>query len=506
MIWGMRLREWQWFGVSVWEYVATLKSRPEQLTQLRRLGLLSLLALLGTQAGDARAITLQDALAQAYETNPELQAARAGFRAAQQDISRAKALWRPVVSMTATSERASGNGKSGLATYEYQEEAWKTEFVAAQPILSSGRFGARRAEAEARVRGAKARLGRREQDLLAAVANGYVQVARNEAVMDHVRDDIASLRKVVGELTALSGKGVITDSDVAQAEGAIAAARALCLANLAELQASWKSLAALTGLETQTRPSGGQGDVRANPCIDVSGPRLKSDISMPALVPRAPASLEAAEAMAQDEAPSVAAARATEEETQHAISNAKAAFLPSATLNVIAVAAGQELGNPSLNREASIAATIRVPLYNAGVEYAELRAARERNNEARIQVEATQRAVSTEVSRQWYRLVSLRATRRVTRDQVNSLARAYATLRKEIGVASQSRSVADILALRGALLNARISMANSDRDQVIAIFQLLAAMGQLSFDLAGVTAAPAPDAEPPEAPLPEAKP
>lgn len=448
-----------------------------------------------------RATSLQEALESAYATNPELQAARAGFRATEQDVAKAKALWRPTVNLSAASERASGNGKT-TTKYDYQEENWKAEIVAVQPLLSSGRFGARRAEAEARVRGAKARLTRREQDLLANVASAYVQVVRNEAVMDFVRDDIASLRQVVGELNALSGKGFITDSDVAQAEGAIAAARALCLANLAELQASWKALSALTGVETNLSAAEGQGAIRANPCIDVTGPRMRSDIVAPSAVPRAPASLAEAEADALKDSPAIQVARAAEQETKEAIANAVAALLPTATMTIAAGSNGQELGNPSLNREASISATIRVPLYNAGVEYADLSAARERNNEARILIEGAQRNTSTEISRQWYRLVSLRATRRVTRDQVNSLARAYAALRKEIGVPSQARSVADILALRGGLLSARISLANSDRDQIIAIFQLLAAMGQLTLDAAAVSPDPAPAAEPTAAPAP----
>lgn len=453
-------------------------------------------------AAPALATSLQQALERAYATNPELQAARAGFRATEQDIVKAKALWRPTLNVTATSERASGNGKAAATPYTYQEENWKAEIVAVQPLLSSGRFGARRAEAEARVLGAKARLTRREQDLLASVANAYVQVARNEAVMDFVREDIASLRQVVAELNALSGKGVITDADVAQAEGAIAAARALCLANLAELQASWKALAALTGENTNVTISGGEGALRANACIDVTGPRMKSDIVFPDVVPRAPASLAEAEADALKDSPAIRAARAAEEETKQSISNAMAAFLPSATMTIAAGSNGQELGNPSLNREASISATIRMPLYNAGVEYADLSAARERNNEARILIEGTERNVSTEISRQWYRLVSLRATRRVTRDQVNSLARAYSALRKEIGVASQSRSVADILGLRGVLLGARISLANSDRDQIVAIYQLLAAMGQLTLDAATVSPDPVPAAEPAATPTP----
>jgi outer membrane protein len=62
-------------------------------------GLAALLSLLGT-TGPAPAQTLTQALAEAYQTNPQLLAQRALLRATDEQVPQALANWRPTVNFT----------------------------------------------------------------------------------------------------------------------------------------------------------------------------------------------------------------------------------------------------------------------------------------------------------------------------------------------------------------------------------------------------------------------
>src|SRR6185312_6443743 len=53
-------------------------------------------------APETPSMTLNEALSVAYETNPELAAARAGLRASDEDVAKANGGWRPTLSIDAS--------------------------------------------------------------------------------------------------------------------------------------------------------------------------------------------------------------------------------------------------------------------------------------------------------------------------------------------------------------------------------------------------------------------
>src|SRR5438105_9996770 len=66
-----------------------------------RAGLL-LVPLMVANTPPARALTVKEALAAAYMTNPQLEAARANLRATDEEVAKANAGWRPSISVTGT--------------------------------------------------------------------------------------------------------------------------------------------------------------------------------------------------------------------------------------------------------------------------------------------------------------------------------------------------------------------------------------------------------------------
>ncbi|MEK9832136.1 MAG: hypothetical protein VW453_06025, partial [Rhodospirillaceae bacterium] len=61
------------------------------------LSAVAILAVLGTGVETVEAQSLRDALAQTYESNPDLAAERAGLRATDESVPQALSNWRPEV-------------------------------------------------------------------------------------------------------------------------------------------------------------------------------------------------------------------------------------------------------------------------------------------------------------------------------------------------------------------------------------------------------------------------
>ncbi|MDZ4868494.1 MAG: TolC family protein [Alphaproteobacteria bacterium] len=427
----------------------------------------------------ARAETLQEALTLTYQTNPDLAAERARLREVDEDVSQANAKWRPSLALEGEIERVSESVKKKSGKFDYRTQSWSADLVATQPLFTGGRNSAEKRGALARVEGARARLRVREQRVLLDAVRAFVDVARNEAVLDLVRQDLLLLQDLLKDVRERQEKTQATESDVDQTVAALEAARALCIANLAELRDSWRAYEQIVG-SVPALAAAPEGDRRINACLDAKSERLRSAIVMPEELPAAPASLDEVEAAVQGSVPELDAARAEEEETRYAVSAAYAELLPTAEITARLGTSGEEFDPTSITREASIGAEFVIPIFNNGSEWSEIRAARERNNRARLSITSSQRQITRDAVRAWYDLVSIRAIRAVNKMQAASVQRAFEGLRKEMADPKLHRSMTDLLGLRQAALGTRSLLIASDRDEAVALYRLLASMGKLN--------------------------
>ncbi len=427
----------------------------------------------------ARAETLQEALVKTYTTNPDLAAERAALRATDEDVSKARAKWSPSLNAEASYELSSESEKSGAVHYNSRSRNWAAELVAEQPLFTGGRNGATRRIADANVEAARARLRDKEQHILLEAASTFAIVVRNEAILDLVRGDIALLQDLLKETRARRDTGKATDSDVDQVLASLEAARAECIAHHAALQNSWRSYEQVTGDAPVIASPGGEA-ANVNPCIDARGERRKSTLIMPETFPRVPGALNEVEEAAQGSLPQLDEARALEAASRGGVSAAYAELLPHAGLTASISTGGEEVDPHSLTREATVSATLRIPLFNTGAEWSEIRAAHERANQARLKITSAQRRALRDAYTAWYDLVSVRAVRAVNKVQAQTVLRAFEGLRQEMADPKLRRSVTDLLGLRQVYLATQIALMDSNKDEAISVFQLLAATGKLN--------------------------
>ncbi|MFM9864243.1 MAG: TolC family protein [Micropepsaceae bacterium] len=427
----------------------------------------------------ARSETLEEALVKTYTTNPDLAAERAAVRATDEQVSKARAKWRPSLNAVADYELSSESEKKGATHYDSRSRSWSADLVAKQPLFTGGRNGAARRIADANVQAARARLRGKEQHILLEAASAFATVVRNEAILDLVRGDIVLLQDLLKEIGARQDTGKATDSDVDQVQASLEAARAVCIAHDAALQNSWRSYEQVVGEPPViVSPAGDAANV--SPCVDARGARRKSALVMPEKLPRVPAALDEVEQAAQGNLPQLDAARAEEEASRGDVSAAYAELLPHAGLTASIGTSGEEVDPQSLSREATVSATLRIPLFNTGAEWSEIRAARERANQARLEITSAQRRAMRDAYAAWYDLVSVRAVRAVSKVQAQTVLRAFQGLRKEMADPKLHRSVTDLLGLRQVYLATQIALMDSNKGEAVSVFRLLAATGKLN--------------------------
>jgi outer membrane protein TolC len=427
----------------------------------------------------AAAETLNEALAQSYLTNPDLAAAQSRLRQVDEQLSVANANWRPSVSATTSAEDFYEQGKYPGGQYTDSYPTATAEIEAVQPIFSSGRFGAIRGVAHAQIEAERAQLRQTEQRVLLDTIKAFADIALAEKSFDLIREDVSVLRDVLKQTSERVAAHHATETDMAQTQGALDFARAECLSRQAKLLQSWRTYQQLVGTApTIVAP---EHEMSVNACLDAKSERRRSTIVMPDTFPALPLSVEEVEQGALQGAPEVEFAEAKQEEAEHAVAAAYADLLPSAQLTAKLSADRNDSNGPhSRTEDASITAELHIPVFNGGVEWSAIRAAREHGGETRLLLESSRRQSTRNAASAWFELTSVQAVKLINKMQVRTQQAAFEGVRAEITNPKLNRSTSDLLLQEHAMLSSQIALAQSDRDEAVAIYALLAAIGKLN--------------------------
>lgn len=138
----------------------------------------------------------------------------------------------------------------------------------------------------------------------------------------------------------------------------------------------------------------------------------------------------------------------------------------------------------SWSRQASIGVSVTIPLYQGGAEHARVRAARQTVEQRRNDLEAAQRSVQQTVATAWDRLLAATAAIQAFRAEVRASDIALQGVQEENLVGA--RTVLDVLDAEQELFTARVNLVRAERDEILAAFQLKAAIGQLTVEDLGL--------------------
>ena len=411
--------------------------------------------------GSAAAEKIEAALARAYQNNPQLNAQRATVRQTDEGVPQALAGYRPSVSANASAGKDFLDAQATLPSLTSTPiavrtplDTWSVGVNASQNLLNPQTPNRTRA-AEARVFAARETLRVIEQSVLLSAASVYMDVLRDSANLDLQRDNVRVLRQTLKVTQDRYDAGLVTTTDVDQAQAQLAAAEATLAAAESTLITTKANYRRIIGDEAQ----------KLSPAMPVD--RFS------------PRTLEAAIAQSLSENPSVTAAMYDVDVAQLQVKIAEAGLYPTLAL-LGSVQQLQLIGNDFTLKlfNSTVQTRLTVPLYRGGSEYSAIRQNKEAVGQQRLNLDEVRDRVRANVVQYWGQLQATKAQVEAAERQVKYAESALDGVRDEARVGQ--RTTLDVLNAIQALLNARVSLITAQHDRVVASYNVLSAVGRLS--------------------------
>jgi outer membrane protein len=443
---------------------ARLRVAGDRRARLGRRGGSLALALWSTLSvpGSAWAQTLTQALAETYNTNPQLLAQRALLRETDEQVPQALANWRPTVNFTGqvggarsaftspSTRMATAGGLTGYDTF-YENSL---NLQVTQPVYTGGRTVAQTRQAINLVESARAQTLFVETTVFQAVAMAYLDVVRDQELLEVNRNNVAVLQKQLEATQDRFRVGEVTRTDVAQAESSLA-------------QAVGQLVTAQGNLETS----------RAEYVRAVGHP--PGTLMLPRDRPALPATVEEAVSLAANNNFSVISANFAELAARDNIDFVRGQLLPQVslvgTLNRTFAPSVTLAG--SLEQSATIVAQMTWPLYEGGAIYSQTRQAEQTVGQRRSQVDDARRAAVQTTTQNWATLQAARASISSFASAVRAAQIALEGTQQEALVGT--RTVLDVLIQNQMLLTTQSQLVTAEHDAALAEYNVAAATGRL---------------------------
>jgi outer membrane protein len=439
---------------------------------VRRIANLASIAgvVVGLTAVSTQAQTLTDALAEAYNTNPQLLAQRALLRATDEQVPQALSFWRPQVTFTGqvglnTSSLQTPpiapalNLLSGQTTSTSDRRHIITrpdllQFQAIEPVYRGGRTVAQTRQAINTVESTRAQTLAVETSVFQAVAMAYLDVVRDQALVEVDRNNVDVLRKQLEATQDRFRVGEVTRTDVAQAEAALAQAQGTLVTQQGTLEISRAEYVRAVG-----HPPG----------------RLMLPRERPVL----PATREEALSLATNNNFSVISAKFAELAARDNIDVVRGQLLPQiSVVGTLDRSYDQSATfKGALLNSAQITAQLTMPLYEGGAIYSQTRQAQQTVGQRRSQVDDARRAAVQTAAQFWSTLQAARASISSFAAAVRAAQIALEGTQQEALVGT--RTVLDVLIQNQTLLQTQSQLVTAQHDAALAEFNLASAVGRL---------------------------
>jgi outer membrane protein len=423
--------------------------------------------------GGAGAGTMEGALIQAYQNNPQLNAQRAATRATDENVPTALAGYRPRVTGTSslteqyldTTVRSGSTPATGALYTQSKGAVAVSSFglTATQTLWNGFQTASRTRQAEGQVFSARETLRTTEQNTLLNGATAYMNLLQTAAILELQRSNVNVLEVTLRQTRDRFTAGEVTRTDVAQAESRLAAGRSqlsLAESNYVTAQAQYQQVIGVP-----------------------PPPRLAPAQPVDRLSPR---TLDGAIARGRTEHPLITTSMYNVDIALQQVKVAEAALTPSlAAVGNVQKSYGSTQSLAVLETlQASVAAQLTVPLYQGGSEYAAIRQAKETLGQRRLDLDTARDQVQATVTQAWGQLDAAKAQILATQAQVTAAEVALNGVREEARVGQ--RTTLDVLNAQQDLVNARVALVTAQRDRVVASYTVLAATGALSPQVLGL--------------------
>ena len=399
--------------------------------------------------------SLSESLVMAYESHPDIQAARADLRALDESIAIARGSQRPSVSLSV--ETGYEKQESNLDSADRSRADTTGALSLSQTVYDSGAMNASTDQAEANVRSGRSALQEAEQAVFLNTVTSYMDVARDQAVVELRQKNVARLTRQLEATNDRFELGEVTRTDVAQAQSSLSQARADLVNARGQLEISRNDYEQHVG----NRPA---GSLSTTPDITLALPESR----------------EAALEMALANNPTIHSAAHSYRSARQQIEIRRAGLLPSATVSSSLTREDNSVARGSRGTGAAFGLTFSIPIYQAGVAEAQLRQSRSSAAAAGHRLQTARRQITSQVTSAWERYVSSLSVIQATQEGLEASRIALEGVEQESQVGA--RTVLDVLNAEQEVLDDEVSLVRAKRDSIVARFQLVQATGGLTFN------------------------
>ena len=415
----------------------------------------------GLMTTSASSETLSGALSQALARNPSLAAANANFQAiySSQFVTMADML--PQVTAFARESRSNTDAENyadGTVNQAFNigdRDVDSYGVMVTQDLFTSGKninaFRSKRAE----VRSERAKLTETEQQILLASITAYLNVLENQSVYDLNQQNVNVLTKQVEAVRDRFEVGVVTRTDIAQSEAALAGAQSALLSAQANLRGAKAIYREVIGVEA-------------------------GELETVTKLPRLPRDLDDAINTARRENPTLIAAKEMSSSGRLNAYSAIGAALPSITLS----GSYTRTEDPALTaigvetEVTELVATLNVPLFRGGRSISGISAASSYSDALKYQVHASSDGVERGVIVAWNNYQASTSAVVAREQQIKASKIALEGVRQENQLGT--RTNLDVLDAEQDLLDARVGLVRAGTSQNLAAYGVLASIGRLT--------------------------
>jgi len=408
-------------------------------------------------AAPASADTLREALVRAYYDNPSLEAARATLRATDENVPIQRASGLPTLNNSTTYTE---NVKQSTSSFISPDRSLSSNLDLTIPVYRGGSVRNGILAAENRIEAGRADLRGTESGIFSQVVATYMDVILNEALVGLTSNNVEVLSVNLEATSDRFQIGDLTRTDVAQSESRLALARSDLRTAQANLVNARERYIELVGQEPGV-------------------------LQPPPPLPGLPADVGLAVDTALEANPDLIAARERAEASDFDIRVAGAGRLPRVDVftgggyqNYLG-SLGTVPGSASAQQVSTTAqggVRLTLPLFQGGAPAARQRQAQANAQATLEQVVAAERGVISQVRAAYSSWRAANAIIASTQSAVDAATLSLEGVRAENSVGN--RTVLDILDAQQELLRAQVQLVTARRNEYVAGFTLLAAMGR----------------------------
>ncbi len=392
-------------------------------------------------------------LQQVYETNPQILAEREKVNKTAADLDLAKTGWQPTIGATAGIARA----KTKVDALNQDDSYTQKEYgiSASQNIFHGFSTTAQIKAMKSLLRAQEANLYATEQRVFLSAIDAYIHVLNTQQVLKLNQNNERVLKQYYDLYVEKEKVGVLTKTDVAQAQARWEGAKYRVIEARAEYDNALETFRRIYGMVDETYP-----EINLKRAEDIF-----------------PRNIEEAERTALASHPALTAVEAQEEAAEENITVARQTLMPSVDIKA-SVLKYHDIPVAEEITDSRIGVYLTVPLYDKGATFANTKKAKAEKSEIKMKYTETRRVVLEQLRQAWnlYQAQTSAIASAKARVSANKLALAGVRDEQQRG----RRTVLDVLNAEQELLDSQVMLTQAKHAKISAYFAVLSGMGQLT--------------------------